>query len=228
MSFSKIAQIALYIVAGISVLVIGFFYFGENLIDVAAYEAKVEKLNAPDDTAFDYMQADVSEEVDSLIAEDPTTLETGSEEVVADSVVAEMEEELPVVAEEITKPEKEIVKLSFMERLVHSRTDIAIVWAYILIAITLLVVVGFSMHQMVSNTRALIRGLIALVVVAVLVGIAYMLGSDVPIDIVGYDGTDNSDPKVLKMVDMGLLTTYFVLGSVLISVIYSEISKYFK
>lgn len=227
MSFSKIAQIALYIVAGISVLVIGFFYFGENLIDVDAYEAKVEKLNAPDDMAFDYMQADVSEEADSLTAEvDPATLETGSEEVVADSVVAEVEEELPVVTEEVTEPE--IVKLSFMERLVHNRTGIAIVWAYILVVMTLLVAVGFSMLQMVSNTRALIKGLIALVVVAVLVGIAYMLGSDVPIDIVGYDGTDNSDPKVLKMVDMGLLTTYFVLGSVLISVIYSEISKYFK
>ncbi len=227
MSFSKIAQIALYIVAGISVLVIGFFYFGENLIDVAAYEAKVEKLNAPDDAAFDYMQANVSEEADSLIAEvDPATLETSSEEVVADSVVADVEEELPVVTEEVTEPE--IVKLSFMERLVHKRTDIAIVWAYILVVLTLLVAVGFSMLQMVSNTRALIKGLIALVIVAVLVGVAYMLGSDVPIDIIGYDGTDNSDPKVLKMVDMGLLTTYFVLGSVLISVIYSEISKYFK
>ena len=226
MSFSKIAQIALYIVAGISILVIGFFYFGENFIDVAAYEAKVEKLNAPDDaTAFDYMQDVATEEADS-----PTVDVDGitSDEVVPDAEGTEIVEEVLPVVEEVSEPAEEIVKLSLMERMVHNRTGIAIVWAYILVALTLLVAVGFSMVQMVSNTKTLIRGLIILVVVAVFIGIAYMLGSDVPIDIIGYDGTDNSDPQVLKLVDMGLLTTYFVLGLVLISVIYSEITKYFK
>jgi len=225
MSFSKIAQIALYIVAGISILVIGFFYFGENFIDVTAYEAKVEKLNAPNDaTAFDYMQDVATEEADSLTDMDEVTPDAEGTEMGETAIV---EEVLPVV-EEVSEPAEEIVKLSLMERMVHNRTGIAIVWAYILVALTLLAAVGFSMVQMVSNTRTLIKGLIILVVVAVLIGIAYMLGSDVPIDIVGYDGTDNSNPQVLKLVDMGLLTTYFVLGIILLSVIYSEIAKYFK
>ena len=226
MSFSKISQIALYIVAGISVLVVGFFYFGESLIDVDAYEAKVEKLNAPDATAYNYMQ--VTEEADSLTADvDSLNLELTSEDVVADTEDAVIEEVLPV-AEEVSEPVEETVKLSLMERLVHKRTDIAIVWAYILVVITLLIAVGFSLLQVVSNTKALIKGLIALVGIAILVGLAYMLGSDVPLDITGYDGTDNKDPQVLKLVDMGLLSTYFVLGMVLISIVYSEIAKYFK
>ena len=226
MSFSKISQIALYIVAGISVLVVGFFYFGENLINVAAYEAKVEKLNAPA-AAYTYMQ--VTEEADSLTADvDSLNLEVASEDVETDTVEAVIEEETLPVPEEVSEPVEEIVKLSFMERLVHRRTDIAIVWAYILVVITLLIAVGFSLVQVVSNTKALIKGLIVLVGIAILVGIAYMLGSGVPLDITGYDGTDNSDPKVLKMVDMGLLSTYFVLGIILISIVYSEIAKYFK
>lgn len=225
MSFSKISQIALYIVAGISVLVVVFFYFGESLINVAAYEAKVEKLNAPDDAAYNYVQ--VTEEADSLTADvDSLNLELASEDVVADTIDVVIEE-VPV-AEEVSEPVEETVKLSLMERLVHKRTDIAIIWAYILVVVTLFIAVGFSLVQVVSNTKALIKGLIVLVGIAILVGIAYMLGSDVPLDIIGYDGTDNSDPRVLKLVDTGLLSTYFVLGIILISIVYSEIAKYFK
>jgi hypothetical protein len=156
---------------------------------------------------------------------------TEGTEVAEEMVAAEGELTEPeaIVEEVVTEPVKtEDVKLSFMERLVSKKTDIAIGWAYILVIVTLLVSLAFSLLQMFSNTKALIRGLIFLVGIAILVGIAYMLGSDTPLKIIGYEGTDNSDPQVLKMVDMGLIFSYFVLGGVFISILYSEIAKYFK
>jgi len=224
--FSKIAQIALYIVVGISVLVIGFFYFGDNLIDMDAYEAKVEKMSAPDDAAgFDFA-SDLAE-ADTAAVETDTTA-TGAD----DEVAGEMEEEVVSVPEEEmagpAETETEEVSLTFMETLVFNKTDIALVWAYILVAITLVIALIFSVIFMFSNTRNLVRGLLVLVGAAVLVGVAYMLGSDTPLQIVGYEGTDNKDPQVLKLVDMGLISTYFVLGLVVLSIIYSEIAKYFR
>lgn len=216
--FSKIAQISLYVVVAISVLVIGFFYFGDNLIDTEAYEAKVEKMNAPTDdmAGFDF-QADMAE-VDTTASESDTT--AVAEGVAEEEVVAPAVENEPVEAEEVS--------LTFMERLVYSKTDIAIVWAYILVILTLAVALVFSLIFMFSNTKSLVRGLLVLVGAAILVGVAYMLGSETPIHIIGYEGTDNSDPQVLKLVDMGLISTYFVLGLIVLSILYSEIAKYFK
>jgi hypothetical protein len=221
--FSKIAQIALYVVVGISVLVIGFFYFGDSLIDTQAYEAKVEKLSAPanDGTGFDF-QADLAE-TDTTAAESDTT-------VAAEEAGDEMMEETPVV-EEVPAParaEAEEVNLTFMETLVFNKTDIALIWAYILVAVTLIIALVFSIGFMFSNTKSLVRGLLILVGAAVLVGVAYMLGSDTPLHIIGYEGTDNKDPQVLRLVDMGLISTYFVLGLIVITILYSEVAKYFK
>ncbi|MCF8381858.1 MAG: hypothetical protein K9H49_19985 [Bacteroidales bacterium] len=221
MSFSKIPQIALYIVVGISVLVIGFFYFGDSLVDVAAYEAKVEKLNAPDDASANYYMQTAAVEADST-STDPVSQEVAEG---TDTLVVE-EEVLPVAEEEVSEPE--VIKITFMEKMVDARTSIALVWAYILVFVTLMVAVVFSILQMLTNTKALVRGLIVFVGIALLVGLAYMLGSGETLNILGYEGTDNSDPKVLKMVDMGLISTYFILGMILISILYSEIAKYFK
>jgi hypothetical protein len=136
-----------------------------------------------------------------------------------------MEEEM---AEPVQTVEAEEVNLTFMETLVFNKTDIALVWAYILVIVTLLIALAFSIAFMFSNTRSLVRGLLVLAGAAVLVLVAYLLGSETPLDIIGYEGTDNSDPQVLKLVDMGLISTYFVLGLVVLSILYSEVAKYFK
>lgn len=231
--FSKLAQIGLYIVAGISVLVISFFYFGDNLIDEAAYQAKVDKMNTPDDASAFNFQADMALEADSTDLESDLTDVSATEDVAgeeaAEGVAVEaVPEEETITEEPAETAEVEEVRFTFMERLVDSKTDIALGWAYILVFVTLIIAVGFSIVQMFSNTKSLIRGLIGLVAVAILIGIAYMLGSDTPLEIIGYDGVDNKDPQVLKMVDTGLIMVYFVLGGIFVSILYSEIAKYFK
>lgn len=227
MSFSKIAQIALYIVVGISVLVVVFFYFGDNLINVSEYEAKIEKLNAPaGGTEFQFV---APVEADSAALEsDTAAIGNLTQEGAEDSLAAVAQESLPVALEAQPAAEVEDVQLTFMETLVYSKTDIALVWAYILVVLTLLVALAFSIAFMFSNTRSLIRGLLVLVGAAILIGVAYMLGSDTPLSIIGYEGTDNKDPQVLKLVDMGLISMYFVLGLTVLTILYSEIARYFK
>jgi hypothetical protein len=230
MSFSKLAQISLYVVVGISVLVIGFFYFGDNLVDMEAYEAKVEEMGAPDDDAgFDFA-ADMAEPDTAAVESDTTESDTAgvapADTTAAEEMEEEMEEEIEPVVDEVEATVGE--SLSFMETLVFYKTDIALIWAYILVFVTLIIALVFSIGFMFSNTKTLIRGLLILVGAAILVGVSYMLASDETLRIIGYEGTDNSDPQVLKLVGMGLITTYFVLGLILLAILYSEIAKYFK
>ncbi len=230
MSFSKIAQIALYVVVGISVLVIGLFYFGDNLIDLDAYEAKVEDIGEPDEgeLGFDFQQ-DMAD-ADTAAAEADTAgaaeTDTAFAEEEADTLAATEEEIEPVVDEVDATVEPEA--LTFMETLVFYKTDIALIWAYILVFVTIIIALVFSIGFMFSNTKALIRGLLILVGAAILVGVSYSFASDEPLRIIGYEGTDNKDPQVLKLVGMGLITMYFVLGFILLTILYSEIAKYFK
>ncbi|MFW5645087.1 MAG: hypothetical protein ACOCZL_04175 [Bacteroidota bacterium] len=229
MSFSKIAKIALYVVVGISVLVIGLFYFGDNIIDLDAYEAKIEQMGEPDEgeLGFDFQQ-DMAE-ADTTAAEADTAGVAETDTAVAeeaDTVAAAEEEIEPVVDEVDATVEPEA--LNFMEKLVFYRTDIALIWAYILVIVTIIIALVFSIGFMFSNTKALIRGLLILVGAAILVGVSYSLASDEPLRIIGYEGTDNKDPQVLKLVGMGLITMYFVLGFILLTILYSEIAKYFK
>ena len=49
MAFSKITRIILYVVAGISLLVVLFFYVGPKTLDYDALELKVEEALAPVD-----------------------------------------------------------------------------------------------------------------------------------------------------------------------------------
>jgi hypothetical protein len=188
MSYSKISSILLYVVFGISILVVLFFYFGDNLINEEEFAAKVEQMDAPEQmTGPDYMQ-DLGQ----------------------------------------VKPASEDTSLTFMERMVYKKTDIALTWSYILLIIAAIFALAFPVARMFTNPAMLVRALIGLVVLAGLILGAYALGSDTALSITGYDGTDNRDPQVLKMVDTGLIITYFFLGLAMFSILYTEIAKYFK
>jgi len=234
MSYSKIAQIALYVAMGISVLVIGFFYFGDSLVNTEEYEAKVAKLEAPADMMNGYTdQAQPVAEEDTTAVADTTAVEevvTDSTivEELADSAAAVVEDLGESIASEVDVVEEETVRLNFMERLVYKRTDIALVWAYILVIITMVFSIVFPIINMIGNPKGLVRGLLILVAIAVLIGIAYAFGSGETIYIPGFDGTDNSNPRVLRMVDTGLIFTYFLLGMTVLAILYSSVSNVFK
>ena len=106
-------------------------------------------------------------------------------------------------------------------------TKTILLWAGILAGLTALLSLIFPIIHMVTNPKAIKQTLITLVGVAVLIFVAWILASDAVLDMPYYEGKDNV-PTTLKITDTGLIVTYFLAGLAILSILFSEIVKYFK
>jgi hypothetical protein len=106
-------------------------------------------------------------------------------------------------------------------------TNSFIVFAYILLGLTVLALVGFAFRNYILNPKGLRGLLVALGVAAVLVGLAALLADNTVLNLPHYKGTDNI-PRTLFWTDIGLFVAYFLLAGAFLTIIYSVISKYFK
>ncbi len=215
MAFSNLTRNILYVVTGISLLVVLFFYVGPRTIDYDELEQRVTEAQNP----VDLSPVAPLPSADST-AQDSTATETME---AAEDQGAFTVETTPEVADVNLKE-----VMSGYEYLVWFRTDIALIWAYILVILTLIASIVFPLIAVISNPRGLIRLAAVLVGAVVLVIISYAVSSDTPIDIIGYTGTDNSDPATLKMIDTVLFVTYMLFGLALASILYAIISRAFK
>lgn len=220
MAFSNITRIILFIVAGISLLVILFFYVSPKTVDYDGMEQRVQEAANPVDMTplaplptVDTTAQDADAE--DLAATDDTT-----------TVAAPAPPAMPAAPPPEPKSAGEV--LSGWEMLVWNRVDIALVWAYILVLLTALAAIVFPLITVLSNPKALVRLALVLVGGAVLVLISFFMASGSPLEIIGYTGTGNSDPATLKMVDTVLFVTYILFGMALASILYAIISKAFK
>ncbi|MFO7669562.1 MAG: hypothetical protein R6W31_07890 [Bacteroidales bacterium] len=200
MAFSNLTRIILFIVAGISILVILFFYVGPKTVNYNDMEVRVQEAQNP---------------VDMTPAAPLPTVDPTAQEPTA-----------PMVNAPEAKSASEV--LSGWELLVWNRIDIALIWAYILLMLTALAAIIFPLITILGNPKGLIRLALVLVGGAVLVLISYLMASGAPMEIIGYTGTANSDPSTLKMVDTVLFVTYILFGIALASILYAIISKAFK
>jgi hypothetical protein len=219
MAVSKLTKIILWVVAGISLIVVLFFYIGPKT--VGDYDAMVDRV----DDALSGV--DLTPMAPMIVIDTTLTDSAAIAENIA--VVQKAEEErlaAPVVTETPETRVKEVT--SGWEALLYFRTDIALMWAYILILITLIAAIVFPLVAVISNPKALIRLLIVLAGFAVLVVVSYLLSSDTAMEIIGYDGTGNTDPGTLKMVDTVLFLTYMLFGLAVGSILYAITSKAFK
>jgi len=220
MAFSKLTRIILYVLAGVSVLVILYFYIAPKTVD--NYKAFVEHVNeqlAPVDlTPMGPMPViDTSLTDSAAIAENIAAVQKAEDERAAAVLAAQ---NAPV------KTVKDVT--TGWEYLIYYRIDIALIWAYILVLITLVATIVFPLIAVIQNRKALFRLLLVLAGAAVLVVISYLLSKDTPIEIIGYTGTDNSDPGTLKMIDTVLFITYMLFGMAIASILYAVISRAFK
>jgi hypothetical protein len=218
MAFSNITRIILYVVGFISLLVILFYYVGPNTVD--DYDGLVDRvdeaLNPVDMSSLAPLPViDTSLTDSAAIAENIAAVQRATEE---------REAAAQVVVE--TKSVKDVT--SGWEYLLYFRTDIALIWAYILVLITLIASLVFPLIAVISNPKALVRLLAVLAGAAVLIVISYVMSKGTPIEIIGYTGTDNSDPATLKMIDTVLFVTYMLFGLAIASIIYAIISRAFK
>ena len=106
-------------------------------------------------------------------------------------------------------------------------TNSFILYTYFLVAITVLLTVFFSVRALVLNPKGLKLALMAIGILAVLMGIAALLADDTVLNLPHYKGKGNV-PRTLWWTDIGLYVAYFLAGLAVIAILYSEISKYFK
>lgn len=102
-----------------------------------------------------------------------------------------------------------------------------LIWAAILAIITAGLALVFPIINLFSSLKSAKRGLFILLGAAVLIFIAYSFASNEVLNMPGYSGSDNI-PKTLKIAGTGLFTTYILAVLAVLSILFSEISKYFK
>ena len=219
MAFIKLTRIILWVVAGISILVMGFYYIGPKTLNYDALEQKVDDALMPADLtpAAPLPEIDTTLTDSAAIAENRAMVQQAEEERRA-AIAEAADEPLPTVGDVTTG----------WEYLVYFMTDIALVWAYILVILTVLASLVFPLLHVLSNPKGLIRLVAVLAGAVVIVVISYVLSKDTPIAITGYTGTGNSDPLTLKLIDTVLFITYMLFGLALASILYSVISRAFK
>ena len=109
-----------------------------------------------------------------------------------------------------------------------ANTDSLLYLVYALLGIAIVATaVGFLFQfgaALKDNPVAALKSLLGFVLVVVVMVVAWSMGSEEPLNIPGYDGTDNV-PFWLKVTDMFLYTIYFLLGATLVAMILGGIKK---
>ena len=99
-------------------------------------------------------------------------------------------------------------------------TDILIYCAYALIAVAILAVIGLGLYFSIKqNPKSLIKLGVGLVVVAAIVGIAYVLAPGTP----AVGSSVQTSEGMLKLTDTILNITYFACGAAILSIIVGAI-----
>ena len=106
-------------------------------------------------------------------------------------------------------------------------TDAMLTWAYILFGIALLITIVFSLINVIINPSGAKKGLISILFMVVVFALGYLLASDTPLSMPGYEGTENV-PNVIKWVGTGLNAAYILAALAFLSILYVEIAKIFK
>ncbi|MCE5205302.1 MAG: hypothetical protein LLF80_04245 [Porphyromonadaceae bacterium] len=93
-------------------------------------------------------------------------------------------------------------------------TDIMLYWCYILLAVTIIVLIGFAISaffkQLKESPKKALSGFLVLIGLAAVLIITFIIGDGTPLNIAGYSGTDNV-AGTLKMTDMWLFSCYIML-----------------
>ena len=99
-------------------------------------------------------------------------------------------------------------------------------WIYLLLGVTVFSVFAFSIMGFINNFRhnrkRAINSLLTLVVFAVLLIIAYTIGDGTPLNILGYEGTDNV-PAMLKLTDMWIYSVYILMSLTILAMLFSPL-----
>ena len=104
--------------------------------------------------------------------------------------------------------------------------DLMLRWAYVLLGIAVVLTIVFPVLNIIHNPQGTKRSMIGLAIVVVVLGLAFMLGSDAPVP--NSAGGQFDDSLLLKLSDTGLYATYAAMAAAIVAAVAGEISNIFK
>lgn len=112
-----------------------------------------------------------------------------------------------------TPPEERLVMDLTKNEPLH--TDVLLAWMYVLLSVAVAVTLGSMarqfLHRWAASPREALRPLAGVGLLALLLGVAWLCGSGLPLDMPGYDGGENT-PFWLRLADMFLYAVYVLLA----------------
>ncbi len=108
----------------------------------------------------------------------------------------------------------------------ESMTNTVLYWAYILLAITVLLLIGFPIFFFIKNPHKGLTVLFVLVGFIILFGISYLFASDATNAVI-YE-KQSITPGVSRFIGAGLIMVYILTGIAVLSLIYTGIVNIFK
>ena len=114
---------------------------------------------------------------------------------------------------------------------VPAATDTLIYWCYALLIATVVAVVGFAAYKFISNLiinpKGGIKTIVTLVAFAILIIVAWNLGSPEKLPIIGYEGTEN-EGFWAHFTDMVIYVCYTLFVLVFLAIIGNRLYTKFK
>lgn len=108
---------------------------------------------------------------------------------------------------------------------VDSGADVMLLWAEIMLYVTIGAVLILSVYNLVKNPKSAGRSLLGILCVVVVLGISYAMSDSTPIVTVA---ATYEDAGILKLSDTELFTTYIVFGLAIVSIILTEVYNLIK
>jgi hypothetical protein len=105
--------------------------------------------------------------------------------------------------------------------------NIGLIVLYLLLAISLLALLFFSIKVTVTNIGKSKVTIIGIVGFAVLFILSYLLSDSKDVSLALFEKTA-TDPGLSKVIGAGIILTYFMFVAVLCSYVYAAFSKFFK
>lgn len=100
-------------------------------------------------------------------------------------------------------------------------------WAKFMGIFAVVLVVIAEIINILQDTKLLIKAGIVVAGLAALLGIFWALADGTPLNLVGYEGTDNTE-FWLKVADTSIFTAYTAFGAAIVSILATEIYQMFK
>lgn len=113
----------------------------------------------------------------------------------------------------------------------RSWLDTNLVWTYILLILSLVLLVFFGIKEMLTSFKESKKGMLSILIIAAIVLVSYLFASD---EIPKFLGSDKFveqgvlTPSVSKWVDTGLYATYIFFALSILAFIYSSLTRFFR